>query len=142
MNGSIASGLNLVHHYLNTSFSREFRCDDSLRVSQRDITVKWMYTNLQQDHKEIWIKRLGQNKPLGEEQEFLDWWPILREPHGFHIMFEEHFTCLTIWKKEDCSLRKRWRRRDSLLRLDWKGHGYSRQRSLGRLLQTQRQTTL
>ena len=101
MKGSIANGLNLVHHYLNISFSREFRCDDSLRISTLGITVKWMYTNLTQDYKEIWIKRLGQNKPLGEEQEFLNWWPIIRKPHGFHIIFHEHFTCLTVWKKEN-----------------------------------------
>ena len=104
MNISIASGENLVHHYLNTSFVREFRCDDSLRISKRDITVKWMYTNLTQDHKETWTKRLSENKPLGEEQEFLEWWPILRAPHGFFIQFEADFTCLTVWKKEEESI--------------------------------------
>ncbi len=101
MKGSITSGLNLVHHYLNTSFTREFRCDDSLRIRTRGITVKWMYTNLTQDHKEIWIKKLSQNKPLGEEQEFLNWWPVLQKPYGFHMMFQAHFACLTVWKKEE-----------------------------------------
>jgi len=103
MKGSIANGLNLVHHYLNTSFSREFRCDESVRIETRDITVKWMYTNLRPDNKEIRMKRLGENKTLGREQEFLDWWPILREPHGFHIIYHAHFfhTCLTVWKKEE-----------------------------------------
>ena len=45
MNGSIANGLNLVHHYLNTSFTREFQCDLKSQLKngkELQLIVDWM----------------------------------------------------------------------------------------------------
>ena len=97
MNGSIANGLNLVHHYLNTSFTREFQCDIKTQAENgKELQV--MLTNMDSEVSAVVRKRHERFEPLADNKKFRNWWPILIKPFGFHAVPQGFVTMLTFWK--------------------------------------------
>tara|TARA_R100000773_G_C4216010_1_gene114740 strand:- start:776 stop:1276 length:501 start_codon:yes stop_codon:yes gene_type:complete len=97
MNGSIANGLNLVHHYLNTSFTREFQCDiKSQLINGKELQL--MLTNMDSEISSVVKERHNHLRPLIDNEKFLNWWPVIIEPFGFHAIPQGFVTMLTSWK--------------------------------------------
>ena len=97
MNGSIANGLNLVHHYLNTSFTREFQCDIKSQLKNgKELQV--MLTNMDSEVSAVVRERHERFEPLVNNEKFLNWWPVVIEPFGFHAIPQGFVTMLTFWK--------------------------------------------
>ena len=102
MQPSITVGRDLVHHYLNLSYIRNFRPIFSEYVQPIDKTFKVMMTNATSHIENATINRLN-NMAVNwlQNPDFVDWFEPLKTPLGWYAHQQAGMCFLNLWRTED-----------------------------------------
>mgnify|MGYP003128212238 FL=1 len=101
MQPSIKYGRDLIHHYLNLSFIRDFRPIHKSYVPKLDKSFSVMMTNATENIIQLTMQRFDDlEEYYYGNQEFMEWFQPFQKPHGFYVHKQQGMSFLNLWRWE------------------------------------------